>query len=156
MRVDDADADRRAFLRSTDAFDTYRRAVIRALELLVDFDRTSVVRSLVDRRRGFHATRPAWSAPDDGTFAFVKQSLFEKRGVTAEEARALGYRSFPVGADAHHVIEKLQELHGDKLLSVPGFDRADRFTTLTDGSSVPLKEFAALRLVRPSSSPAGS
>ena len=47
MRVDDADADRKAFERSTHAIDAYHRSVMQeivesrhALELLVDFDRS--------------------------------------------------------------------------------------------------------------------
>jgi hypothetical protein len=47
MRVDDADADRKAVERSTHAIDAYHRSLMReivesrhALELLVDFDRT--------------------------------------------------------------------------------------------------------------------
>jgi len=47
MRVDDADADRRAVERSTHAIDAYHRAVMQEivesrhpLELLVDFDRS--------------------------------------------------------------------------------------------------------------------
>jgi len=47
MRVDDGEADRRAFGRSTHAIDAYHRAVMEeviesreSLELLVDFDRS--------------------------------------------------------------------------------------------------------------------
>ena len=56
------------------------------------------------------------------------------RGFTVEEAHQLSYRSFPVGNDAHRIVDELHKVYGDRLLSVPGFDREHRDGTLADGT----------------------
>ncbi len=58
------------------------------------------------------------------------------RGFTLKEVSALGYRSFPAGNDALRVVDELEQVYGDRLLTVPGFDREHRDSTLTDGTCI--------------------
>jgi hypothetical protein len=52
-----------------------------------------------------------------GLYQDHARALLAKRGITVEEARALGYCSFPVGADGRKVVDELERRHGPLLLS---------------------------------------